>query len=104
MPVMLVGLAHWTAGSWWRVTALCLVCMFVYQVAERSGLITWLKALLQAGSTTAWAFSSVVDMAQQLREQIQTTLDDFNEYSGWQVTMWDLQLTVLSMMVAASLL
>eukprot|EP00959_Pyramimonas_sp_CCMP1952_P218460 4569108-Pyramimonas_sp.AAC.1 len=70
---------------------------------ERSGLIAWCRALMQAGSTTAWVFSSMMDMYQQLHEAVQGWIDDFNEYSGYQITMWEFKMAVISFMTIAAL-
>ena len=52
--------------------------------------------MFKAGSTTIWILGSAVDMAQEILDHLQSGIDDFNELTGWQVTMWEMGMAILA--------
>eukprot|EP00969_Alexandrium_andersonii_P020927 915256-Alexandrium_andersonii.AAC.1 len=54
LPVAVVAMGHWVLGAWWRIFGLMAVVYVIHEVAEHSGLVSWLRTAMRVGSTSAW--------------------------------------------------
>ena len=62
------------------------------ELAERSGLISWAKAAVQASSTLVWAVGYIVGQIQGAKEYLPGSQEEFNEITGLHVSQWEAML------------
>ena len=101
VPAAIFGLGHWAAGSWWRVMGLCAVVYVTWEMAERSGLVGWIKASFQASSTVCWAMSWMIGKVAEAKTVAEDTLEEINEITGLNVTLFEVGLATFGITTLA---